>query len=101
MKPARTRAEIEAQGYEGEFWQLTETLTRVLQESQNLANRQLSCESVDSVWRDFIVTVTGTAFAPTRTDVVVSGMLERRRLPRSAVIQVSTRQGDRRESLTR
>lgn len=90
---AQTHADLEAQAYERQLWQLAENLTRVLQDSQNLANQQLSNDSPDSVWDQFMRTVLGEGMAPSVPEVVAE-LLERRRVPPD-LVQVSTRQGDR------
>ncbi len=99
LDASKTRADLEAQSYEKQLWQLTESLTRILQDSQSVANQQLSLDSVESVWQDFARTVLGTQDLRMPIDTLVPGRLVNRRIA-PGVVQVSTRQGERLGHLT-
>ncbi len=99
LDASKTRADLEAQSYEKQLWQLTESLTRILQDSQSVANQQLSLDSAESVWQDFARTVLGTQDLRMPIDTLVPGRLVNRRIA-PGVVQVSTRQGERLGHLT-
>lgn len=92
IEAAEVRTELEAQGYEKNLWQITESLTRVLQESQTVANQHLKVESPDTVWSQFISAALGEVIPPWQPEVMIAGFLERRRVP-PHTIDVSERPG--------
>jgi hypothetical protein len=94
LEASATRADLEAQAYETKLWQLTESLTRVLQDAQAVANQQLALDSADSVWTQFCLTVIGDVIAPDTPQMMVRGLLESRRV-RPGLVQVGTRAGRR------
>lgn len=88
------RVDVEAQSHENQLWQLAESLTRLLQESQDLANQQLSADTVDAVWQDFAQTVLNNREPSALSEMVMADVLERRIVDPDTVV-VSSRKGNR------
>lgn len=88
----RSRSDREIQHAEELLWNLSESLSRVLQESQTIANQQLSPESPESVWKAFIQLVLGKSHDETTPEFLGAGHLLRYALPDDRV-QMMTRQG--------
>ncbi len=81
IEAAEIRTDLEAQGYEKNLWKIAESLTRVFQESQTVANQHLTIESPDTVWAQFISAALGEVIPPWQPEPMIAGFLERRRVP--------------------
>lgn len=93
IQSTQSRVHAEADAYEKQLWQLSESLTRVLQDSQTVAMKQLSNESPDGVWQDFCQTVLGH-YAPSESvESLAHGLLIRYVVPKQT-IRISARQGE-------
>ncbi len=88
----RSRSDREIQHAEELLWNLSESLSRVLQEAQTIANQQLSPESPESVWKAFVQIVLGKSHDKTTPELLGAGHLLRYALP-DGMVQVMTRQG--------
>ncbi len=89
----RERADAEIQHAEQVLWQLSEHLTRVLQEAQTLADQHLSPKTAETVFNEFAAAVLGSAFVAPAPELMASGLLACFELPTDRV-QATTRQGD-------
>lgn len=93
LQATQSRAEREVNHTETVIWQLSENLTRVLQESQALANQQYSSTTIETVWKDWVATVLGGVPGPLHQESLAQGVLTQIRiLP--GMVQVTSRTGE-------
>ncbi len=93
IQSTQSRVQAEAEAYEKQLWQLSESLTRVLQDSQTAAMKQLSNETPDGVWQDFCHTVLGHSAPSEPVESLAHGLLIRYAVPQRT-IRISARQGE-------
>ncbi len=93
IQSTQSRVQAEAEAYEKQLWQLSESLTRVLQDSQTVAMKQLSNETPDGVWQDFCHTVLGHSAPSEPVESLAHGLLIRYAVPQRT-IRISARQGE-------
>lgn len=93
VQSTQSRIQAEAKAYEKQLWQLSESLTRVLQDSQTVAIKQLSTETPEGLWQEFCRTVLGHSGPAEPVKSLAHGLLIRYSVPKRT-IRVSARQGE-------